>query len=87
MSSITLKRGMIIDVDLNPVRGSETGKVGCTEKTFNTEAQSARRKKKVRFGEEFLCELPLFSPCPPCLCGEMTFLKWSQSSSLHSRYQ
>ena len=27
MSSITLKRGMIVDVDLNPVRGSETGKV------------------------------------------------------------
>jgi len=42
-------------------------------KNFTTEAQSARRKKKVRFGEEFLCELPLFSPCPPCLRGEMTF--------------
>ncbi len=27
MKSITLRRGMIIDVDLNPTRGSETGKV------------------------------------------------------------
>ncbi len=31
----------------------------------------------MRFGEKFLCELPLFSPCPPCLRGEMTFLQWS----------
>ncbi len=27
MSDVSLKRGMIIDVDLNPARGSETGKI------------------------------------------------------------
>ncbi len=35
-------------------------KYGFPEKTFNTEVQSAQRKKRVRFGEVFLCELPLF---------------------------
>ncbi len=47
--------------------------IGYTKKTFNTEAQSARRKKKARFGEEFLCELLVFSPYPSCLRGEITF--------------
>jgi len=32
------------------------------KKNFTTEAQSAQRKKKVRFGDVFLRELPLFSP-------------------------
>jgi len=27
------------------------------EKSFTTETQSAQRKKKARFGEDFLCEL------------------------------
>jgi len=35
--------------------------IGSTEKTFTTEAQSARRKKKVRFGDVFLRGRPLFS--------------------------
>ena len=48
---------------------------GYTEKTFTTEAQSAWRKKKARLEEEFLCELLLFSPCPPCLRGEITFFQ------------
>ncbi len=52
--------------------------IGYTEKTFNTEAPSARRKEKARFGGEFLCELLLFSPCPSCLRGEITFFQWSQ---------
>jgi len=29
-----------------------------SRKNFTTEAQSARRRKKERFGEGFLCELP-----------------------------
>jgi len=33
-------------------------RIGSPEKRFTTETQNARRRKKVRFGEDFLCELP-----------------------------
>ena len=68
--------------DLREVGAKAVEKIfilGYTEKTFNTEAQSARRKEKARFGEKFLCELLLFSPCPPCLRGKITFFQWSHS--------